>query len=266
MRLDDGLTPASLEVAAQTFSLGLAELERNGGKPTSPVAVELEMKRKDGSTVWIEVQMSFMQDAQGKVVGIMGVARDIDERRRARKSLEESEERYRFLAENASDIIWVIASDLKFTYISPSVTRLLGYGTNEIIGRAFDQLLTPDSLALMAQAYLGDMVGEERRPGSLIRRTVEIEAVCKDGSTAWLEAAINAVRDKEGRIVGFRERVATSTSATEGQQALKESEERFRALIEGARDAIAVVDLRGKVTIPQPIRRAHNGWRAGRTC
>ncbi len=129
--------------------------------------IELEYYRKDGSTVWLENQVSGIRDANGTLIGFHGVARDVTERRKAEQALKESEERYRLLAENASDIIWVTNADLKVTYASPSTTSLLGYSLDELSARSFDSLLTPDSMARVAGVYKDALALEKTTPGSM---------------------------------------------------------------------------------------------------
>jgi PAS domain S-box-containing protein len=212
---------------------------------------------------------------------------DITERVRAQEQLKESEERYRLLAENASDIIWIVDLSLNITYVSPSVVRLLGYSVEELAGHTFYTLLSPDSLALMTQVYKDDMAGEKSRPGSWRERTAEIGVVTKDGSKLWLEAAISDIRDPEGRLAGFQgacrditkrkraeeelrkahadleERVEQRTAELkeantlltqeiqqrqQAQEKLQESESKYRELVESANSIILELDTKGKIT------------------
>ncbi|MBN2100246.1 MAG: PAS domain S-box protein [Dehalococcoidia bacterium] len=212
---------------------------------------------------------------------------DITDRVRAQDQLKQSEERYRLLAENASDIIYVVDSGLRITYASPAVSMLLGYGVEEIIGNKFDHLLTPDSLAEMARVYKDDLAGEDNRPGSWGGRTVEIQVVAKDGSRLWLEAAISGVRDPDGRLAGFQgacrditmrkiaeaelqkardelevrveHRTAELKEANvllsreigqrqQAQEKLQESESKYRELVESANSIIMELDTKGKIT------------------
>ncbi len=163
------MTPESFDRAAKALADHLALEEDPNADPNRMLRIELEYYRKDGSTVWLENQVSGIRDAKGTLIGLHGVARDVTERRRAEQALKESEERYRLLAENASDIIWVTNADLKVTYASPSTTSLLGYSLDELSARSFDSLLTPDSMAAMTGVYKDALALEKTTPGSMKR-------------------------------------------------------------------------------------------------
>jgi PAS domain S-box-containing protein len=83
MRMDEILTRASLDLARETFAEGMALERRKPGDPSRTWMLELEMVCKDGSTVWTEVKTSFFRDAEGRPVGILGVSRDISQRKLA---------------------------------------------------------------------------------------------------------------------------------------------------------------------------------------
>jgi PAS domain S-box-containing protein/putative nucleotidyltransferase with HDIG domain len=188
-----------------------------------------------------------------KIGGVVANFRDITERVKAEQALKESEERYRLLADNSSDVIWVVDVNLKFTYVSPAVTRLLGYTVEEATAGSFiDRALTPDSLLSMTQALTEDLAGEERRPGSWRERVVEMEVVSKDGSKFWLEAAISGIRDSDGRLVGFQGACRNITDRKEAEELLRASEERFRGLVETTSDWVWEIDRNSRYTYVNP--------------
>ena len=121
------LTPASRELATKTLS-EIMELEKSGRRET-PLSrmLQLEMVRKDGTTVWTEVKFSFIRDEDQRLMGILGLTRDITDRKRAEEKLRESEKKYRLLADHVHDVIFVLDMNLNYTYVSPSVKILWGY-------------------------------------------------------------------------------------------------------------------------------------------
>jgi len=109
------------------------------------IPYELRHKSDDGTVRIVEVH-SRPVFAQGKVVGIIGISRDVTERKLAVETLQRQEEYYRSLIENVSDMIVVINSDNIINYVSPSVERLLGYKNEEVIGVNAFHFIHPDEI------------------------------------------------------------------------------------------------------------------------
>jgi PAS domain S-box-containing protein len=95
----------------------------------------LRWVRKDGRTIWTEQQITPFYDDQGELVAIDGIGRDITERKEAEDALRRSEERFRSLVQNASDIIIILEADGTVRYVSPAIERVLGLQTEEVIGK-----------------------------------------------------------------------------------------------------------------------------------
>ncbi len=122
----------------------------------------------------------------------------------AEGELRSREEHYRLLADNASDIIFTLDMNLRFNYVSPSVTRLTGYGDEELIGREMASILTPVSHDIVTKALAEEMTIEssERRDTSR-SWTVELEVIRKDGSTLWMESILDFLRDSTNQAIGI---------------------------------------------------------------
>ena len=96
--IEEVLTPASYEVAKKVFAEERVIEQKEERRPFSSRTLELELRCKDGSTVWTEVKVNFLRAPDGRPVEILGVTRDITERKRAEETLRESEERLHFLS------------------------------------------------------------------------------------------------------------------------------------------------------------------------
>jgi diguanylate cyclase (GGDEF)-like protein/PAS domain S-box-containing protein len=124
---------------------------------------------------------------------------------RLRDSIEarrESEERYRFLAENSADIIWRIDADHRFIYASPADERVRGFHHKEILGQPLWSAMHPDFVALMQERcreYLA-AIADVADPAPL---RVEVPLRCKDGGSLWAEILSNPVREEDKSIRGF---------------------------------------------------------------
>ncbi len=118
--------------------------------------------------------------------------------------LRESEEHYRLLAEHATDVIYVMDLNLKFTYVSPSVTLLTGHSVEEAVSQPLDEILTAASLNHAMDVYTAEAVRESNKIKDFTRsRTMELEVKRKDGSTVWTEATMTALRDSTDTVIGI---------------------------------------------------------------
>ena len=172
-------------------------------------------------------------DVDGKP-HILSHALDITEHKRSEQALKESEERYRILAENARDVIWILDLDLKYLYMSPSIKRLRGYSAEEVMKQSLDQILTPESYRRAMEIFHKELGLErmEQIHGPDWSRTIEIEMFCRDGSTVWTEVIINLLYDKEGTLTSFMGITRDITKRRQAEEALRQSEERFRIMAE----------------------------------
>ena len=123
--------------------------------------------------------------------------------------------RYRLLAENASDIIWTVNMNMQVTYISPSVTRLLGYRSRKPSHGRWKKYFMPASLETARPAFAEEMALENARQGDPNRsRILELELTCKDGGVVPVEVNFSFLRDAMGSQSASSLLRATSLSAS----------------------------------------------------
>ncbi|HVF03089.1 MAG TPA: PAS domain S-box protein, partial [Rubrobacteraceae bacterium] len=191
--------------------------------------------RKDGTSFPVEYVSTPIRE-RGEIVGAVVLFEDITERKWAEEKLKESEKRFRSLIQNATDLITVLEEDGTICYESPTIERILKYLPEERIGKdAFDYLHPDDedsSKATFAEAL--------NNPGQ-VQRPVEFRLRHKDGSWRYMETTrTNLLDDPAVRGVVANSRDITERRRTE--EALRESEERYRAVMEHSAEAIWLID------------------------
>lgn len=182
---------------------------------------EHRIRKKNGEFAWVQCRGQIFLDETGAVNHISGVTFDITARKKAEAALRESEERYRLIAENVSDVIWTANLDLETTYISPSIQQLLGFNPEEIIGRPLGEVLPPASLGRALEILCEELDREQKpqEPKDLNRsRVLELRQLHKNGSKVWTEIKARFLRDSQDRPVGI---LGVDRDITERKQAEK---------------------------------------------
>jgi PAS domain S-box-containing protein len=169
----------------------------------------------------------------------------MDDRDKTREQLQESEKLYRLLAENVNDLIWTMDLDLRFTYMSPSVSRLLGFTPEEFVGRRLGEVMPPESLEA-AVAVIEEELVKEKSDGQIDpdrSRVVESELFSQDGAIVPIETKASFLRDGSGRPAGLLGISRDITERRSVEKVLWESEEKYRALFESSPVSLWVEDF-----------------------
>jgi PAS domain S-box-containing protein len=189
-----------------------------------PVTETARVRKKDGTWVWLEARADAVLEDDGTVVGYRITARDVSEHRAASIALTDSEAKYRLLAESIDDIVCLQDLDGTALYYSASTEKAIGFTPSELVGKDVFALTHPDDLAKLAgDAYLAVLRGETP--------LVEWRCLRKDGSYIWVETHTALLRNEAGvpdRLLSVTRDIEARKLA---QEALRQSEERMRALI-----------------------------------
>jgi PAS domain S-box-containing protein len=177
----------------------------------------------------------------------------------AEAALRASEERYRLLAENSRDVIWILSPDGLIQYVSPSVERILGFTPSQLATTDFSALVAPASCVRLAQEF-SNLQRELARSEPIGNRLLQIEQVRADGTTVWTEISVTAFRKGDGRVVGLLGVSRDITQRHTVEQVLAQEVARCRALLDVSVDAIEVTDLQGNLLEANEIFLRERGF------
>jgi PAS domain S-box-containing protein len=190
--------------------------------------------RRDGSTFWVSLNVRYYRDEHGAIRGIEGFVRDITEHRQVEEALERSEQRFRRIIENMQDAYLCTDAAGRLIMASPSAARLFGYDSTEaMLGLPAVQLYRDAAerermlARITPQGEVLDSTGQARR---------------KDGSLFWVSINGRFARDAAGRWTSAEVFVRDITERRRAEEALRESEQRFRQMFEGSRAVMLLID------------------------
>ncbi len=157
-----------------------------------------------------------------------------------------SETRYRFLAENIFDVVWVLDLDFNLHYVSPSYKALTGFSHEEAMKMNLNDFITPDSMEIAQQILIRELGREGMRDADPARTIYQdFEFNRKDGSTVWAESRMTFLRDG-GNPVGLLGVSRDNTARREAEERLRRNEERYRTILEAIEDGYYETDLSGR--------------------
>jgi PAS domain S-box-containing protein len=201
----------------------------------------LNLLHRDGHAIPAEFSAFGTLDPSGAFAGANGSVRDMSERDRLERELRESEERYRFLVENAPDMIFSIDTAGTMIYISESVHRALGYPPEDLIGRPFRDIihyLDPSQAGL----HWAEMEADPT-----LEITSRLMLIHRDGRHLPFEASSRGVV-VDGVFAGIHGSARDVSERERLERELRASEERYRFLVENSPDVVFSTDIDGHFT------------------
>jgi PAS domain S-box-containing protein/putative nucleotidyltransferase with HDIG domain len=233
----NGMTIQDFTTAGTLYRI--SEIYRDSKKTRQAVTIsDYEIIHKDGSFRTLEIAGSFIGDASGTYHGFQGVAKDQTKQWGLRRALEESEEKYRHLIENINEVVYQTDNYGVVTYVSPSVEFTGGYTQAEIIGRPFTDFVYEEDLNGRMDRFREVLHGFE---GATIYRFRT-----KNGETRWVRTAARPIHEN-GYAVGIRGALTDVTDIVETKEKLRQSEHRYRSILEDIEEGYFEVDLAGNL-------------------
>jgi PAS domain S-box-containing protein len=203
------------------------------------VTIEHEARFQDGSLHWQQWVNRTILDADGQVIELQGIGRDITERKRAEEGLRASEERYRALVESQTEMLCRYLPDTTLTFVNDAFCRCYGRPREELIGRRFLDDLSDEAARDHHVQYTAALL---MHPHTAVD---EHEVVLPDGSIGWQQWVDHAIYDSQGDVLEIQAIGRDITDLKRAEAALRESEARFRAAFESATVGMALVGLDG---------------------
>ncbi|MGA2670197.1 MAG: PAS domain S-box protein [Dehalococcoidia bacterium] len=197
---------------------------------------------KDGRHIFAETSAFPTRNEKGEIIGFRGIRRDITERKRAEEALRQSEERYRTILEEMEEGYYEVDLAGTFTFVNDAMTRILGYSRDELIGMNYKAYTPQESIKPIFQAY-----NRVYRTGEPLKWYPMTE-FRKDGTLILAEDSVLPLRNEKGEVIGFRGISRNVTEHKKAEEALRQSEERYRAILEEMEDSYFEVDLGGNLT------------------
>lgn len=198
--------------------------------------IEHRVVRPDGSVRVVNEQASLIFDEDGQPIKMAGISHDVTKQKEAEQALRDSERRYRLVAENTSDLIWATDMDLRPTFLSPSITRLLGYSVEEAMFRSIGEALTPASIKRTERAFAKVLTTRDKKEEEQFTlRGLDLEMKRKDGSTVWAETTVSVVRDVDNRPIGLVGVVRDITERRQAEKALRENNRQLKEALDELR-------------------------------
>jgi PAS domain S-box-containing protein len=226
------------EGLSQTFK---QHLEEKRGQ-----ALETQVITKKGEIKEVAIKVNLIETGGKKV--LLGISRDITERKKAEQALKESEEKYRILIEQSlQGIVIAQGPAFRIVFANSAMSLIFGYTPEELTSFSSRQTLNiihPDDRELVFRQFKGLLEGKPTTS------THEVRGIRKDGTTVWIElsAAGTVYKGQPSVLATFID--MTERKKTEEQ--LRESEEKYRNLIDSAPGGVLVVDLNGVIKCANP--------------
>ncbi|MBA7595461.1 hypothetical protein ES703_02424 [subsurface metagenome] len=250
MNIRQFLTPES-------FNIAMEMQQRKIEGETASQRYELELVRKDGTRAIIETMISIITEDE-QPMAVQEMSRDITERKWAEKMLKESERELSQIVEGNSIPTFVLDKEHRITHWNKSCENLTGISASEVIGtrRQWSPFYPKERLVMadivvdkVPEEEIAKYYGVKYSKSALIEGAYEAEDFFPQlgESGKWLFFTSAPLRDHEGNVIGAIETLQDITERKQAEEAVKQSERRYRDLFDSASEAIFIRDLKGRI-------------------
>jgi diguanylate cyclase (GGDEF)-like protein/PAS domain S-box-containing protein len=193
-------------------------------KKTGEFKGEIWHQRSDGKVFPTIMHNSIIKNSAGNPIGMLGTVRDISQRKKYEQALLKSEEKYRMILENIEDGYYEVDLAGNYTFYNNSLSKMFGYSRKELIGVNYRKYVDPIDEKKVFKEF--NKVFTSGKPA----KAFDWAIIKKDGTTCHIDTSISLITDSNNNVIGFQGIVRDITEKKQAEQALKESEERYREL------------------------------------
>jgi diguanylate cyclase (GGDEF)-like protein/PAS domain S-box-containing protein len=238
-----------LEVFPGVKEFGLLEVFRRVWKTGNPEHHPVRLYQDDRLAGWRENYVYRLPTGL-----IVAVYEDATERKQAEAALRESEERFRTILETIGDGYYEADLAGNLTFFNNALQLMHGYSRDELMGMNNRQYTDARNARILYQSF-----NRVYRTGKSLKGII-YEVITKRGEKKNFETSVSLIRDPSGKSIGFRGIVRDITELKEAQDALAESEEKFRGISTSAADAIIMADDKGIISFWNPAAQRIFGY------
>jgi PAS domain S-box-containing protein len=213
---------------------------------------EVRAKTRDGSEIWISA-LATRLEFYGRLSVLLSI-RDVTERKRIEEEVAKSEAKYRSLFETTSAGVAIIDLKGEVVLVNEALCNMVGYSEKELIGWNFANFLYPDDSAQLLGLFTDAFIGKNEHP------SIEFRTIHRDGHIVWLYTSPTALLNGD-EIIGFSAIIHDVTGRKRAEEVLRESEERFRSVLNNSLDMIYSLNLQtGKYEYVSPACKKVFGY------
>lgn len=205
---------------------------------------ETKAKRKDGSTIWISLNVQALKDKDGNIKILEGVVEDVSKRKETEQALREERDRTKRYLDLAGVIMVAIDRSHRVTLINQKGCQILGYGEKDIIGKEWFDNYVPKVDRKKVKDVFNQLMDGKIEPVEYF----ENQILTKNNETRIIAWHNTVLRDSEGTITGTLSSGEDITEKKAAEEKLKESEEKYRSIVELAPDGITIINLNGIIS------------------
>ena len=212
------------------------------GKPR--INFEEPQIRPDGSQAWLRTTKVPLRDKDGTIIGVLGTYEDITERKQMEEAIRESEEKYRLISENSPDMIYFIDAGGYVRYVNTPAAKAIREEPADLVGKHLTEIFSPE----VARRHM-DAIRQVISSGSSLRSEV-FEAFPSE--TIWIDVRLSPLADSSGKVLGVLGLSHNISDRKKAEEALRESEMKYRMLVENSHDIIYTISHDGILTFVSP--------------